>query len=116
MPQLVVPEPVSLIAFLPFFKRYNNKPMKRILPKIPTINSIGNSYGAITTLPIISQTSTNSAPNKAVSTKVPRILSPVNMATTFGTIRPIYEIDPTTTTTDAVITAAMVSPINKIRL
>ena len=42
-----------------------------------------------TTRPIMSHPSTKTAPNRAVSISVPRILSPLNMATTLGTIRPM---------------------------
>ena len=70
----------------------------------------------MTVLAIISQTSTKMAPNRAVSTRVPRMRSPLNMATTLGTMRPMYEIEPTTTTTEAVIMAAMDSPANSTRL
>lgn len=60
----------SLPALFPTIRafplsRIQSRPMKIRLPKIPTISSIGSSYGAITIRPSMSQTSTNSAPNSA---------------------------------------------------
>ena len=49
--------PLVVLAFL--FANHT----KRTLPMMPTINSMGSSYGKITIRPTISHTSTNNAPN-----------------------------------------------------
>ena len=57
--------------------------------------------------------------NKAVSTKVPRILSPLNIATILGTMERQQHRKSnifTTTTMEVVIIAAMVSPKNSTKL
>lgn len=63
-----VPVPPNRIAFLPCFSLWNNSAIKIRLPRIPTISSMGSSYGYMTTRPIISHTKTNMSPNKTIST------------------------------------------------
>ena len=87
-----------------------------MLPTTPIIKLIGSSYGKIIILPNMSQTNTKIAPNNEVSIIVPFILSPLNMDTIFGTIRPTYDTDPTTTIIAAVIIDVKLSPKTNIKL